>query len=83
MWARDIADPVDQNVYVMYRLTEVKAYTYFVFSVSYGSHPIYIEHRFNESTSKSSSHGVFLFRYAVLTSITLGSESSLVQRRRL
>ncbi|KAI0808988.1 glycosyl hydrolases family 31-domain-containing protein [Irpex lacteus] len=41
MWARDIADPIDENVY--------------------GSHPIYLEHRFNETTNRSQSHGVFLF----------------------
>ncbi|EGN94282.1 glycoside hydrolase family 31 protein [Serpula lacrymans var. lacrymans S7.3] len=27
----------------------------------YGSHPIYLEHRYNETTGKSSSHGVMLF----------------------
>ncbi|KAI0089781.1 glycosyl hydrolases family 31-domain-containing protein [Irpex rosettiformis] len=41
MWARNIADPIDENVY--------------------GSHPIYLEHRFDESTNRSKSHGVFLF----------------------
>ncbi|KAF7314145.1 Glycoside hydrolase family 31 protein [Mycena chlorophos] len=40
MWARDIADPIDQNLY--------------------GVHPIYMEHRYNATTSTSSSHGVFL-----------------------
>ena len=30
---------------------------------SYGAHPIYIEHRFNETTKKSSSSGVLLLRY--------------------
>ncbi|KAF8532453.1 glycoside hydrolase family 31 protein [Gautieria morchelliformis] len=41
LWARDVADPLDQNVY--------------------GSHPIYLEHRFDEVSRSSSSHGVFLF----------------------
>ncbi|TFK33736.1 glycosyl hydrolases family 31-domain-containing protein [Crucibulum laeve] len=40
MWARDVADPVDENVY--------------------GSHPLYLEHRFNVATNNSQSHGVFL-----------------------
>ena len=39
-WARDSADPVDQNMY--------------------GSHPIYMEHRYDESTGASSTNGVFL-----------------------
>ncbi|RPD82750.1 hypothetical protein L226DRAFT_450346 [Lentinus tigrinus ALCF2SS1-7] len=30
----------------------------------YGSHPIYLEHRYNETTKKSHSHGVFLFSAA-------------------
>lgn len=29
---------------------------------SYGSHPIYLEHRFNTKTNTSQSHGVFLMR---------------------
>ncbi|PCH40069.1 glycoside hydrolase family 31 protein [Wolfiporia cocos MD-104 SS10] len=41
MWARDDADPLDQNIY--------------------GSHPVYLEHRYNETTNKAQSHGVFLF----------------------
>ncbi|PPQ96096.1 hypothetical protein CVT26_004728 [Gymnopilus dilepis] len=44
MWARDIADPVDENLY--------------------GSHPIYLEHRFDKSTNSSQSHGVFLLSAA-------------------
>ncbi|KAJ8082762.1 hypothetical protein PM082_008618 [Marasmius tenuissimus] len=40
LWARDVADPVDENMY--------------------GSHPLYLEHRYNESTTESHSHGVFL-----------------------
>ncbi|PPQ90718.1 hypothetical protein CVT25_005026 [Psilocybe cyanescens] len=44
MWARDIADPVDENIY--------------------GSHPIYLEHRFDAKTNTSQSHGVFLLSAA-------------------
>ncbi|KAH9475774.1 Alpha-glucosidase [Psilocybe cubensis] len=44
MWARDIADPVDENIY--------------------GSHPVYLEHRFDEKTNTSQSHGVFLLSAA-------------------
>lgn len=32
-------------------------------SHSYGVHPIYMEHRFNSTTSTSQSHGVFLLKY--------------------
>ncbi|KAE9388539.1 hypothetical protein BT96DRAFT_968077 [Gymnopus androsaceus JB14] len=41
LWARDVADPIDQNMY--------------------GNHPVYLEHRFNETTNEAQSHGVFLF----------------------
>ncbi|KAL4243910.1 glycosyl hydrolase 31 family protein [Abortiporus biennis] len=41
MWARDITDPIDQNIY--------------------GVHPVYMEHRFDEATQKSQTHGVLLF----------------------
>ncbi|KAF9526788.1 glycosyl hydrolases family 31-domain-containing protein [Crepidotus variabilis] len=44
MWARDVADPVDEN--------------------AYGSHPIYLEHRFDSATQTSQSHGVFLLSAA-------------------
>ncbi|KAG9308425.1 glycoside hydrolase family 31 protein [Chiua virens] len=44
LWARDIADPMDDNLY--------------------GSHPIYLEHRFNETTNKSLSSGVLLLSSA-------------------
>ena len=32
-------------------------------SFRYGSHPIYLEHRYNETTRRSQSHGVFHFGY--------------------
>ncbi|KAI0354754.1 hypothetical protein OH77DRAFT_1496667 [Trametes cingulata] len=63
-WARDIADPVDENIY--------------------GSHPIYMEHRFNETTKRSQSHGVFHFSAAGSDTLLLtppSSPVSLVQYR--
>ncbi|KAJ3553463.1 hypothetical protein NM688_g3600 [Phlebia brevispora] len=44
LWARDIQDPEDQNLY--------------------GSHSVYLEHRYDESTHRSQSHGVFLYNSA-------------------
>ncbi|EJF67386.1 hypothetical protein DICSQDRAFT_151660 [Dichomitus squalens LYAD-421 SS1] len=64
MWARDAADPVDENIY--------------------GSHPIYLEHRFNQTTKKSQSHGVFLFNAAgsdTLLQTPPASPVSLIQYR--
>ncbi|KAL6305606.1 glycosyl hydrolases family 31-domain-containing protein [Sparassis latifolia] len=58
MWARDIADPVDQNMY--------------------GSHPIYLEHRYNETTKTSQSHGVFHFSSAGSDTLLLTPPSSPV-----
>ncbi|KAF5346403.1 hypothetical protein D9758_012755 [Tetrapyrgos nigripes] len=66
MWARDIQDPTDQNMY--------------------GSHPFYLEHRFNESTNTSQSHGVFLLSAAgsdVLLQTPPNSNTSLIQYRNL
>ncbi|KAF8815919.1 hypothetical protein BYT27DRAFT_7186387 [Phlegmacium glaucopus] len=64
MWARDIADPVDQNLY--------------------GSHPIYMEHRFDENTNSSQSHGVFLLSAAggdILLFTPPSSNVSLIEYR--
>ncbi|KAF5371361.1 hypothetical protein D9615_009680 [Tricholomella constricta] len=64
MWARDVADPVDENIY--------------------GAHPIYLEHRYDEATKESHSHGVFLMSAAggdVLLLTPQRSETSLVQYR--
>ncbi|KIL65252.1 glycoside hydrolase family 31 protein [Amanita muscaria Koide BX008] len=64
MWNRDVADPVDENVY--------------------GSHPIYLEHRFNPATGKSQSHGVLLFSAAgsdILLATPPNSNASLIQYR--
>ncbi|KAF8965499.1 glycosyl hydrolases family 31-domain-containing protein [Flammula alnicola] len=64
MWARDIADPVDENVY--------------------GSHPVYLEHRFDPATNKSQSHGVFLLSAAggdVLLLTPPSSTVSLIEYR--
>lgn len=66
MWARDIADPIDENVY--------------------GSHPFYLEHRYNEATGQSSSHGVFLFSSAgsdILILTPPGSSTSVIEYRLL
>ncbi|KAI0757718.1 glycosyl hydrolases family 31-domain-containing protein [Daedaleopsis nitida] len=64
MWARDIPDPVDENVY--------------------GSHPIYLEHRYDATTRRSQSHGVFHFSAAASDTLLLtppSSPVSLVQYR--
>ncbi|KIK64069.1 glycoside hydrolase family 31 protein [Collybiopsis luxurians FD-317 M1] len=64
LWARDAADPVDENMY--------------------GNHPIYLEHRFNETTNEAQSHGVFLFSSSgadVLLLTPSGASQSLIQYR--
>ncbi|KAJ6607818.1 glycosyl hydrolases family 31-domain-containing protein [Mycena sp. CBHHK59/15] len=63
-WARDIADPIDQNIY--------------------GIHPIYLEHRFNSTTNKSQSHGVFLLNANgadILLLTPPSSNASLIEYR--
>ncbi|KAF7376773.1 Glycoside hydrolase family 31 protein [Mycena sanguinolenta] len=63
-WARDSADPTDQNIY--------------------GSHPVYLEHRFNSTTNTSQTHGVFLLSPAaadILLLTPLSSPASLIQYR--
>lgn len=62
MWARDTPDPVDENVYVL-QTSQREICTHVCYPVRYGSHPIYLEHRYNETTRRSQSHGVFHFRY--------------------
>ncbi|KAF9043212.1 glycosyl hydrolases family 31-domain-containing protein [Panaeolus papilionaceus] len=64
MWARDIADPVDENLY--------------------GSHPIYLEHRFDPMANTSQSHGVFLLSAAggdILLLTPPDSKVSLIEYR--
>ncbi|KAJ4469268.1 glycoside hydrolase family 31 protein [Lentinula aciculospora] len=64
LWARDIADPIDQNMY--------------------GNHPVYLEHRFNETTNEAQSHGVFLFSSSgadILLLTPPDATQSLVQYR--
>ncbi|RPD82758.1 hypothetical protein L226DRAFT_450295 [Lentinus tigrinus ALCF2SS1-7] len=66
LWARDIAHPVDENVY--------------------GSHPIYLDHRYNATTNTSQSHGVFLFNSAgsdILLLTPPSSNVSLIEYRLL
>ncbi|RDX50567.1 hypothetical protein OH76DRAFT_1512787 [Lentinus brumalis] len=63
-WARDDADPEDENMY--------------------GSHPLYLEHRYNETTNTSQSHGVFLFSAAgsdILLLTPPSSNVSLIEYR--
>ncbi|KAK7054983.1 hypothetical protein VNI00_003446 [Paramarasmius palmivorus] len=64
MWARDAADPIDENMY--------------------GSHPFYLEHRYNETTQTSMSHGVFLMSSAggdIMLLTPQNAVQSLVQYR--
>ncbi|KAI0076562.1 hypothetical protein K474DRAFT_1755437, partial [Panus rudis PR-1116 ss-1] len=64
LWARNIADPVDENMY--------------------GSHPIYLEHRYNSTTNKSQSHGVLHFSASgadILLLTPPSSNVSLVEYR--
>ncbi|KAK7031219.1 hypothetical protein VNI00_013635 [Paramarasmius palmivorus] len=64
MWARNVPDPVDENMY--------------------GSHPFYLEHRYNETTQSSMSHGVFLLSSAggdIMLLTPQNTAQSLVQYR--
>ncbi|KZT00896.1 glycoside hydrolase family 31 protein [Laetiporus sulphureus 93-53] len=50
----------------------------------YGSHPIYMEHRYNETTQQAQSHGVFLFSSSgsdILLLTPPSSSKSLIQYR--
>ncbi|EIM91809.1 uncharacterized protein STEHIDRAFT_151169 [Stereum hirsutum FP-91666 SS1] len=52
----------------------------------YGSHTVYLEHRFNETTNTSQSHGVFLSSAAgsdILLATPPSSNTSLIQYRML
>lgn len=62
LWARDDADPIDENMYdIQFELllSHISGLTRLS---SYGSHSIYLDHRYDEQTGKSQSHGVFLLR---------------------
>ena len=53
-------------------------------SPSYGSHPVYLEHRYNPRTQKYESHGVFLYSAAgadILLLTPPKSDVSLVEYR--
>jgi alpha-glucosidase len=60
MWNRDEPDPLDQNMYVSIILEHMRHADNNM--TRYGSHPVYLEHRFDQDTGKSDAHGVFLFR---------------------
>ncbi|KAG1898688.1 glycoside hydrolase family 31 protein [Suillus fuscotomentosus] len=63
-WARDVADPIDQNMY--------------------GSHPIYVEHRYNATTGKASASGVLLLNAAgsdIFLQTPPNSKVSLIEYR--
>ncbi|KAF5391079.1 hypothetical protein D9757_003119 [Collybiopsis confluens] len=50
----------------------------------YGSHPVYLEHRFNETTNEAQSHGVFLFSSSggdIMLLTPPNAKQSLVQYR--
>ncbi|KAF8344964.1 glycosyl hydrolases family 31-domain-containing protein [Amanita rubescens] len=50
----------------------------------YGSHPVYLEHRYDQDTGKSEAHGVFLFSAAggdILLATPPDSRVSLIQYR--
>ncbi|KAI9567845.1 glycoside hydrolase family 31 protein [Boletus coccyginus] len=64
LWARDVGDPIDENMY--------------------GSHPIYLEHRFDETTNTSSSSGVLLLSSAgsdIFLQTPPNSQVSLIEYR--
>ncbi|KAG2028415.1 glycosyl hydrolases family 31-domain-containing protein [Suillus americanus] len=63
-WARDVADPIDQNMY--------------------GSHPVYVEHRYNATTGKASASGVLLLSSAgsdIFLQTPPNSKVSLIEYR--
>ncbi|EKM60286.1 uncharacterized protein PHACADRAFT_203524 [Phanerochaete carnosa HHB-10118-sp] len=65
MWAQDIPDTIEQKVWVPFLVCQ-----------DYGSHPIYLEHRYNATTKRSQTHGVFLFSSAGSDDILLTALSS-------
>ncbi|EPQ61327.1 hypothetical protein GLOTRDRAFT_119185 [Gloeophyllum trabeum ATCC 11539] len=66
LWARDVADPIDQNMY--------------------GSHPVYLEHRYDPTANTSQTHGVFILTSAgadILLATPPSSNVSLIEYRLL
>ncbi|KAI0668774.1 glycosyl hydrolases family 31-domain-containing protein [Trametes maxima] len=72
MWARNSPDPLDENMLPTRPL------------LSYGSHPVYLEHRYDGKARRSQSHGVFQFSAAgsdIMLLTPPSSPVSLVQYR--
>ena len=63
-WNRDATDPLDQNMYAPVWISFHDLSDIFLYTHSYGTHPIYLEHRYNETTGKASASGVLLLKLA-------------------
>ena len=61
MWTRDRADPIGENRYV-YSLYSRRAHPCLKRSSGCGSHPVHLEHRFNEDVITPRSRSVYLHR---------------------
>jgi alpha-glucosidase len=59
-WNRDIKDPIDENRFAF--ASCLFFYQQLIPGFRYGSHPIYIAHRFDGHANKPSSSGVLLLR---------------------
>ena len=67
MWNRDDAVPLDENMSVSFVAVAsqffASSHRRLPLNRSYGSHPVYLEHRLFSHTNTFQSHGVFLSRY--------------------